>query len=445
MINGSLVNTTSFEEYFPDLTWWERGVVFVWLLVMFLVSTIGNAFVLILSKDLKNVTKDSKGSVLLINVAFVDLMFNVFVTLPMLVCSMSRTWVFGSAYCFLDAFFETYLGVLEILFIFLISAHRTLVIRFPFKQQRMITTKKVYIIVGSTYFLGLIPSIIRTVATTQIYGYISEEFHCDNIEVASSGPWKVILQISLIFYAFGPVLLTVLLYVWMMFFAMTKAEPSRTMSSRHQIKGGGGTQMKGPNKALQTVSMIVGIYLVSISLTIIIIVVRIRLPDAIPKRVQLASTCLWLLNTAVNPIIYVYNNPMFRAHLKRLIVRKTGAYATNNSAAASTRRRITEQSMVDNNQGLYSRSGSRAIIQRSSTAVSLMSLTPTPLRKSEIKNMHVVVEEGDREEEVVGNGASLVIENNFAEGNGSLSVNDSSLNSRSESVTWRGSKDESAL
>ena len=53
MINGSLVNTTSFEEYFPDLTWWERGVVFVWLLVMFLVSTIGNAFVLILSKDLK--------------------------------------------------------------------------------------------------------------------------------------------------------------------------------------------------------------------------------------------------------------------------------------------------------------------------------------------------------------------------------------------------------
>ena len=205
--------------------------------------------------------------------------------------------------------------------------------------------------------------------------------------------------------------------------------------------------MKGPNKALQTVSMIVGIYLVSISLTIIIIVVRIRLPDAIPKRVQLASTCLWLLNTAVNPIIYVYNNPMFRAHIKRLIVRKTGAYATNNSAAASTRRRITEQSLVDSNQGLYSRSGSRAnVIQRSSTAVSLMSLTPTPLRKSEIKNMQVV-EEGDREEEVGGNGASLVIENNFAEGNGraSLSVNECSLNSRSESVSWRGSKDESAL
>ena len=53
MINGSLVDRASFEDFFPELTWGERGVVFVYILVMLLVSTFGNTFVLILSKDLK--------------------------------------------------------------------------------------------------------------------------------------------------------------------------------------------------------------------------------------------------------------------------------------------------------------------------------------------------------------------------------------------------------
>ena len=53
MIDGSLVNRTSFEEYFPELTWGERGVVFIYILAILLVSTVGNTFVLILSKDLK--------------------------------------------------------------------------------------------------------------------------------------------------------------------------------------------------------------------------------------------------------------------------------------------------------------------------------------------------------------------------------------------------------
>ena len=25
MINGTLIDTASFEDYFPELTWWERG------------------------------------------------------------------------------------------------------------------------------------------------------------------------------------------------------------------------------------------------------------------------------------------------------------------------------------------------------------------------------------------------------------------------------------
>eukprot|EP00116_Pleurobrachia_bachei_P012638 sb/3472900/ len=80
MINGSYVNTTSFEDNFEELTWPERGIIFVYILVIMVVSTVGNTFVLILAKDLKNVTKDSKGSILLINIAFVDLLFNVFLT-----------------------------------------------------------------------------------------------------------------------------------------------------------------------------------------------------------------------------------------------------------------------------------------------------------------------------------------------------------------------------
>ena len=53
MINGSLVNTTSFEDNFAELTWGERGVVFVYILIMLFTSTVGNTFVLVMSKDLK--------------------------------------------------------------------------------------------------------------------------------------------------------------------------------------------------------------------------------------------------------------------------------------------------------------------------------------------------------------------------------------------------------
>ena len=187
----------------------------------------------------------------------------------------------------------------------------------------------------------------------------------------------------------------------MMFFAMTKAEPTRTASGRYQIKGGGGAQMRGPNKALQTVSMIVGIYLISISLTIAVIVVRIGMPDAVPKRVHLAATCLWLLNTAVNPIIYVYNNPMFRSHVKRLIMRKRGVYSTNSSVAASVKRRVTQQSVINvmpSPVGLQSRRENHVTMQRSATAVSLMNLTPVAGRRSLATDMHVVAEESPREE-----------------------------------------------
>ena len=229
-----------------------------------------------------------------------------------------------------------------------------------------------------------------------------------------------------------------------MFFAMTKAEPSRTASGRYRIKGGGGTQMKGPNKALQTVSMIVGLYLISISLSIAIIVVRIKLPDAIPKRVHLMATCLWLLNTAFNPIIYVYNNPMFRAHVKRLIMRRRGDYTTNSSSfAASTKRRITQQSVIvpPSPSGGQFRSNNQQPIQRSSTTVSLMSVTLPERRKSELKNMNVVVEEGDKEEVVNGHGGTLVIENRLAEANGNASLS----NSYDDSISFNQSKDESAV
>ena len=57
MINGSLVNTSSFEDNFPELTWGERSVVFVYILTMLLTSTVGNTFVLVMSKDLKVLIK----------------------------------------------------------------------------------------------------------------------------------------------------------------------------------------------------------------------------------------------------------------------------------------------------------------------------------------------------------------------------------------------------
>ena len=57
MINGALVNTSSFEDNFPELTWGERSVVFVYILTMLLTSTVGNTFVLVMSKDLKVLVK----------------------------------------------------------------------------------------------------------------------------------------------------------------------------------------------------------------------------------------------------------------------------------------------------------------------------------------------------------------------------------------------------
>ena len=213
--------------------------------------------------------------------------------------------------------------------------------------------------------------------------------HCDNLEVANSGPWAKILQISLVIYAIIPVFVTVFLYIWMMMFAISKSEPIRNASHNYRIKNAEGAQMKAPNKALQTVSLIVGVYLISISMTIILIIARIRNPH-IPGRAHLASICLWLLNTAVNPIIYVYNNPMFRAHLKRLILRKRVAYGATSSMMQSLRRRTTQQSMMKMSHTFRSSSlASNGMPGRESVA------TSPP-------KMVVVREESDSQAEVKG-------------------------------------------
>ena len=219
-------------------------------------------------------------------------------------------------------------------------------------------------------------------------GYLPEELHCDNLDVANTGAWAKILTISLVIYAFLPVVVTVVLYIWMMCFAMTKSKPSKRSVSSYNMTNKEGVLIKPPNKALHTVSMIIGIYLISISLTIILIIVRIGTPD-IPGRAQLASVCLWLLNTAVNPIIYVYNNPMFRAHLKRLILRKAEAYSTSNGIMQSLRRRTTQQSVV----GMPHKFG-RTVSQASSLGRESVVTSPT--------KMGVVREESYRSSKIDG-------------------------------------------
>eukprot|EP00116_Pleurobrachia_bachei_P010327 sb/3470589/ len=156
-------------------------------------------------------------------------------------------------------------------------------------------------------------------------------------------------------------------------------------SASGRTRTGDGRTIKSPNKALTTVSMIIGVYLISISLTIILVIVRVRVPD-VPNRLQLTSVCLWLVNTATNPIIYVYNNRMFRNHIKKLIARRRGEpYPTSSSVGWSVRearaRRTTQQSMVGGFGG----------VERSATMNSLVLNTPVAKRVS--RGMGHVIEE----------------------------------------------------
>ena len=53
MINGSLVNSTSFSDDFPELHIAERAILFIYILIILVVSTLGNTFVLAKASDLK--------------------------------------------------------------------------------------------------------------------------------------------------------------------------------------------------------------------------------------------------------------------------------------------------------------------------------------------------------------------------------------------------------
>jgi hypothetical protein len=77
-----------------------------------------------------------------------------------------------------------------------------------------------------------------------------------------------------------------------------------------------------------------------------------------------------------------------------------------------------------------------------------MTLTPTERRKSEVKNMNIVVEESckesDKEKRYSTQESNLVIKNSVAEANGSSPVHDDSK-SINDSISLQHANDESAL
>lgn len=405
MINGSLINSTTYNDDFSSLGYIERGFIFFYLLTVLIISTLGNAMVLVMSKSLKAATRDTKGSILLIHVAFIDLMFNPMVTFGMLVSVLSRDWKLGGVYCFISAIGETYIPLLEFYFIFIISLHRAITIKFPFKRNSIITLKRLYIVIGFGYGACTIPVVIRTLSTIQIAGYVAEEFHCDMLQVAKEQPWVALALGNIIIFSAIPITLTVVLYLYLIRFAMSKSV------SRHTPTQGNNQEIKAPYKAIKTVSLIIGIYLFSITPSIILILIKIR-TDNIPDRVGTFAALMYLINTAANPLIYVNTNKTFREYRNRIFRLKTKEMR---KSVRSIKRKVTVSSMVDSPQSVSRRFSNLSHGTSMSNASIVVNGIPGLGRTNTI--MRPVKEESCEDRAALEqNDTSLVIENNAVEG-----------------------------
>ena len=281
---------------------WTFFVITVYLMIIAIMSLLGNTLVLCGSCKYNAIDLDEVTLVFIQNLAIADLMNVVLLEIPSIVTLFAKRWILGEVVCFITGMLVIIPQITELLIIPVISLYKLCSLVRPFATRNVTRTHARGCVIFIWFF-----GICYTVASAGM-GQVAY-FDPNYLNCAISGyrdPELVgIIIVGLIFFMGLPMVIIIVSNVMILLVASQ-------YSTEH-----GGTVI--PSKtALITVTAVSSLFVV----TIFPVTVRISLQASqvdIPSWFYTTQVQVYYINLLCNPIIYTTTNVRFRRFIKRLV------------------------------------------------------------------------------------------------------------------------------
>ena len=304
---ASISNSTTLTLLFgPDNNITRWGLV-TFMVVIIIISLVGNTVVLIGSLKYKVLASMDQVSIILVeNIACTDLMITLISSMVILTTLASERWILGAVLCAVS-YFRLYVLFIEMFFITAMSSYRLKIISSPFSAP--LSQKTVKVIVILTWVFWIVFGVVRVGldSETKIV-YVPKSLQC----WYGDGDYSSDMQVNIGKFTAGVGSLMIIALslsnVIMLYF----------IANSSAFRGNGNT----PGfKALKMVTCVCLVFIVSYLPTIVLfgLIAMGRVP---PNWTFALAGIAVTLSTISNPIIYSLTNPNFAKFLRR-IYRKT--------------------------------------------------------------------------------------------------------------------------
>ena len=309
----SISNSTNLTSLFgPDDNITRWGLV-TFMVVIIIISLVGNTVVLIGSLKYKVLASMDQVSIILLeNIACTDLIITLISTMVMLTTLVSERWILGAVLCAVS-YFRLYVLFIEMFFITAMSSYRLKIISSPFSAPLPQRTAKVIVVMVWVFWIVFGVVRVGFDSETKIV-YLPNSLQC----WYGDGDYSD-MQVKIGKFTSGIALLMIialsLCNVVMLYYIANSAA----------FRGNGHT----PGfKALKTVTCVCSVFIVSYLPTIVLfgLIAMGRNPA---NWTYALSAIAVTLSTISNPIIYGLTNPNFAKFLRRIYCKAVNKKGVN--------------------------------------------------------------------------------------------------------------------
>ena len=288
------------------------------LLITMALALVGNTAVIAVIATYRSMRRDIS-NLLIINLSITDLSMTIFVMISSVVSLIMDSWVFGSFWCDFVCATNYCLIIVSMLTLCFISLDRYQAVLNPLKYHRLVTRKKILIMIAYSWFQGIVFASIPPIMKWVEYDYWEAVCAIQWFRHQDRAIYYVISAFALCFL--GPGIILVFNYLKIL-------KEAKKQKNQIIAQPAGQTQdKKGDNsKSTRIVwSLLVVVFAYFIcttpfSLTKLIKVLATS-EDFIPGPVNLTASLLGYVASAINPLIYGIFRRDFRSAYKGLLRR----------------------------------------------------------------------------------------------------------------------------
>ena len=311
-------------------------------LLITVLGLLGNTLVVYSSVRYNAIQLDKVSVLFVQNLAVADLIYIFCNVLPSAITYLTRRYVLGSSYCFINAVLTFIPGSVNTLTILALTAYRLLIVLYPY---RAISRARARVLVGLTWLLALFPVVVALAyKSNSVFVRTYAACVADVYENKEAG---VVVTLCLGTMIVLPVLGTTVINAILCAISISLKKGARRRrkaqervqngadsSNQGQTGGGGGggggllkqlrsgslqmtpAKQKKKNSPLITVCLLSGCFVASWTPYIIYVLWKTKDPNVSPL-LELFAFHAIQLNSVCNPILYTMTNKRFGRYVKQ--------------------------------------------------------------------------------------------------------------------------------